>query len=159
MRARPRRIVAVCAGGAVALALAGLVSETRPFTAPADALTAIPLAAMAAVQALLWIGPLRERRSGAIADVPDIEARASRSASRSRFPLQRFSGWLTLFALVLTFELLTYFEQPRQRNPTLSSLSDELSRWHVGKVALFLGWLALGWLLSRRVPDPVAIEP
>ena len=48
-----------------------------------------------------------------------------------------------MFVVVVSFELFAYFEQPRQAHPTLSSLSDDLTRWQVGKAALFLAWLAL----------------
>jgi len=57
-----------------------------------------------------------------------------------------------MFVVVVSFELFAYFEKPRQAHPTLSSLSDDLTRWQVGKAALFLAWLALGWLFLRRRP-------
>ncbi len=55
-----------------------------------------------------------------------------------------------MFVAVVSFELLVFFEQPRQAHPTLSSLSDSLSDSHAGKAVLFLAWLSLGWLFLRR---------
>ncbi len=121
----------------LACGLAVVVSFTHPFTLRADIVTAIPLAAMLVAQVVFAI---RSRRRLAVP--------GGGSGESPRF--RRFIPWLAVFALLTAFELLVFFEQPRQSHPTLSSLSDDLTRWHAGKAALFLAWLLLGYLFLRR---------
>ncbi|MGO9343824.1 MAG: hypothetical protein ACLP6E_15100 [Acidimicrobiales bacterium] len=138
---RPRGAVvtlaAVVVGGC---ALAAVVSFTRPFTLSADVVTAIPLAAMLVAQIVFAVCA---RHAGQIATRPALLFR-------------RFIPWLVVCIAVVAFELIEYTEQPRQAHPTLSSLSDELSQWRIGKAALFVAWLSLGWLFLRR--RPVALK-
>ena len=82
---------------------------------------------------------VRSHGSGAAGRVSVKRAKWARS----------FVPWIALSSAVVAFELLSYFEEPRQAHPTLSSLSDELTHWPVGKAALYLAWLALGALLLR----------
>jgi hypothetical protein len=72
-----------------------------------------------------------------------------------RLRFRRFIPWLVVTIAVVSFELIVLFHLPRQAHPTLSSLSDELSQWRIGKAALFIAWLSLGWLFLRRRPVAV----
>jgi hypothetical protein len=130
-----------------ACALAVVASFTNPFTLSADVVTAIPLAAMLVAQI---VGAVRARakRRGASSGGP--AERPPAISAVEPLPFRRFIPWVAMFVVVVAFELLVFFEQPRQAHPTLSSLSDDLTQWHAGKAALFLAWLALGWLFLRR---------
>ena len=123
-------------------ALAAVAAFTHPFTLRADVVVAIPLVAMLVAQ-IAFAFRARHRRSA---------SGASAIPAGGPLPFRRFIPWLVMFVVVVSFELFAYFEQPRQAHPTLSSLSDDLTRWQVGKAALFLAWLALGWLFLRRRP-------
>jgi hypothetical protein len=126
-------VVAVVVG---VCALAAAVSFTRPFTLAADVVTAVALAAMLVAQVVFAV---RARR-------------ARETATRPALPFRSFVPWLVACIAVVAFELIEYTEQPRQAHPTLSSLSDDLSEWRIGKAALFVAWLGLGWLFLRRRP-------
>jgi hypothetical protein len=66
-----------------------------------------------------------------------------------------FIPWIVLSGLVVGFELFNYFELPRHAHPTLSSLSDEVTRSPAGTALLFVAWLALGALLLKRAAPVV----
>ena len=147
MKSPPAVIAALIAALIAACGLAVVASFTHPFTLSADVVTAIPLAAMLVAQI---VGAVRTRggRRIAISGRPS-EQQPATSAVES-LPFRRFIPWVAMFVVVVAFELLVFFEQPRQAHPTLSSLSDDLTRWQAGKAALFIAWLALGWLFLRR---------
>jgi uncharacterized membrane protein YhaH (DUF805 family) len=142
---RPRRAVVVVVVGAGALA--AVAAFTHPFTLRADVVVAIPLVAMLVAQ-IAFAVRARHRRSASGASAIPAGGRAIPAGGP--LPFRRFIPWLVMFVVVVSFELFAYFEKPRQAHPTLSSLSDDLTRWQVGKAALFLAWLALGWLFLRR---------
>jgi hypothetical protein len=165
---RPRPEVIVVLVGAVALA--AVAAFTHPFTLRADVVVAIPLVAMLVAQ-IAFAVRARHRRSASGSSaivtggqaIPDggqaipgggqaIPGGGQAIPADGPLPFRRFIPWLVMFVVVVSFELFAYFEQPRQAHPTLSSLSDDLTRWQVGKAALFLAWLALGWLFLRRRP-------
>lgn len=139
-------VVAVVVGGC---ALAAAVSFTRPFTLPADVVTAVTLAAMLVAQVVFAVRGRHARHAG---DARHAGEYAGEMATRPALPFRRFIPWLVVCIAVVAFELIEYTEQPRQAHPTLSSLSDDLSEWRIGKAALFVAWLALGWLFLRRRP-------
>lgn len=149
LKIRPAVIVVLV--GACALAI--VVSFTHPFTLRADVVTAVPLVAMLVAQIVFAVSARRRRSasgaSGGVSNDPQANGRPA-SPADERVPFRRFIPWLVMLVVVVSFELFAYFEQPRQAHPTLSSLSDDLTRWQVGKAALFVAWLALGWLLLRR---------
>jgi hypothetical protein len=120
----------------VAVALAVATSFTRPFTLPADVLTAIPLAGLLVAETVRMVR-IRSAR------VPPAEGPVTRSLAS----WTTLVPWIVLSGAVIGFELFNYFSLPRHAHPTLSSLCDELSSSHAGKAALFLAWLALGALL------------
>jgi hypothetical protein len=125
--------------GAAALAYALLASFTRPFTGPADAVTALALAVAVGITA-------RTIRHGRPAG---LRAATATGADRSRW--NRWGVvWLALLGLVTAWELYCYTQLPRQRHPTLSVLIDTLDSTRVGKTAAFAAWLALGWFLAGR---------
>jgi hypothetical protein len=117
-----------------ALLAAGLSSWaalTDPFTAGADAVTAVAIALCLAVGARGW------RRAPAL---PDSAMAAAPG---------RWWPWAILGALVVAFELVTFFLGPRADYPTLSSLYDSAAGLRPVKGAFFLAWLALGAALVR----------
>jgi hypothetical protein len=142
-------VVAVVAAVVGGCALAAAVSFTRAFTLPADVVTAVPLAAMLVAQVVFAVRARHRRRGSGTASAQPVAA----TVVRLRF--RRFIPWLVVTIAVVSFELIVLFHLPRQAHPTLSSLSDELSQWRIGKAALFIAWLSLGWLFLRRRPVAV----
>ena len=49
---------------------------------------------------------------------------------------------------VLTWEVLALGSSPRSQHPTISSLVETVEQHHLGRTALFVAWLALGWTLA-----------
>ncbi len=134
----PRRVTygrrRIAAAAAACIAYAVMASFTRPFTWPADVVTAVPLvlAAVATVP--------RMRRAGAAGAAGHVAHRA------------RASGWRWLVPVAVAvavagWELACYASAPRAAHPTLSSLIDLLDSTHAGKAVAFAVWLALGWYL------------
>lgn len=135
-----------------ACVLAVFASFTHPFTLGADVVTAIPLGAMVGAETVRLIRSRRSRAHAAVlpgqvdnsVDRPVIRSPAIRA-------VRSFIPWIVLSGLVVGFELFNYFELPRHAHPTLSSLSDEVTRSPAGTAALFVAWLALGALLLKSV--------
>jgi hypothetical protein len=128
----------------VAAATAGLAygigaSFTRPFTGPADVVTAVPLVV---ILALMGWSSLRDRQSRPGDPAPPADTRAR--WSRWSFV------WLTLILAIAAWELYCFANLPRARHPTLSALIDILDSTRTGKVVAFVAWLALGWFLVGR---------
>jgi hypothetical protein len=133
-----------------ACALAVLASFTHPFTLGADVVTALPLGAMVAAESARLIGSRRSRvRAAARPGQVDISVDNTIGSPAIR-GIRGFIPWIVLSALVVGFELFNYFELPRHAHPTLSSLSDEVTRSPAGTALLFVAWLALGALLLKR---------
>lgn len=120
-----------------ACGLAALASFTHPFTLGADVVTAIPLAGLIVAETLRLLENRGSQVSQVLRVVPVVRA------------LRSFIPWVVLSGAVVGFELFSYFEQPRRAHPTLSSLSDDLTRSQAGRAVLFLAWLALGVFLFR----------
>lgn len=161
--------VVACATG---LALGVLVSFTHPFTIEADLVTASGFLLFFVLQGLLVS---RTPRVGGLASVEMVPHRSHDGADETdngsdgrsdngsdggsdptdqsgRHPVRRFVAWIALSVAIATFELVMYLESPRHEHPTLSSLSDDLTRWKLGHAVLFVAWLGLGWLLLKRPP-------
>jgi len=121
---RTRQVV----GAGVALGYGALVSFTRPFTWPADLVTA---------GALAWVAALTLWR---------LRAGAAAAAPRARgWPL-----WAALAVAVVGWELFCYVSQPRAAHPTLSTLIDMVDAHRAAKTLAGALWLALGWELALR---------
>ncbi len=129
-RGRGRRTPALLvAGAAYALGAAA----TSPFTRPADALTALPIAVVAALAAARW--PLRPRP----AIPPEVLGR------------HPYRAWVVLFAVVAAWEVGEYLARGnRGDHPTLSSMADAVDRYYLLKALVFFGWLCLGGFIVRR---------
>ena len=104
---------------------------------------AIPLGAAAGVVALEWWA----HRPITLPRRQQIEVRAPGDA---RVDAPSAAPWIVVVALIIGWELFSYFSGPRAAHPTLSSLEDSAAQWHAAKAAVFAGWLALGWFLVRR---------
>lgn len=112
---------------------AWLAAGTLPFTAAADAWSAVPFLLVAA---LAW-------RAG------------RRSAGRDAVTLgvgsvTRLRAWVVAIALFVALELGTLFAEPRRRFPTASALLDSFDHSRPNKALVFLLWLLLGWALVGR---------
>jgi hypothetical protein len=57
--------------------------------------------------------------------------------------------WIVVLALLVAWEVTSYFGSPRDAHPTISSITDPLQAQHVARWLLFGGWLALGWSLAE----------
>jgi hypothetical protein len=117
---------------AAAIAYAGLLASTSPFTTGADALTALALGAAAVVLAVRL-----SRRSVQMAPAAIGESTGLVSAL----------PWIVLLAVMIGWELFSFFGGPRPAHPTLSTVYDLVSRWPAVKAAIVLAWLVLGWEL------------
>ena len=62
---------------------------------------------------------------------------------------ERLWVWGVVFGLILAWELITLFSQPRDAHPTISSITDPLQAEHAVRWLLFGGWLAIGWSLAK----------
>jgi hypothetical protein len=102
----------------------------RPFTLAEEIMVAIP-----AIVVLV----AASRRSP-----PAGERAAARPYRRSA------ALWLGLVVVAFAWELFAYFSSPRHDHPTLSVMADEIMSVHVGRAALFVLWVALGWLFVMR---------
>jgi len=127
------------AGAALCVAYGSALSATTPFTAPADALVAIPLAVAVGVVARRW----RVRRRPA-------PAGGAGGAGGARPRAGWWTMWAALAGTVLAWELACFARSPRHAYPTLSALLDSLDATRLGKTAAGAAWLALGWYLVRR---------
>lgn len=139
---RPAAVRAVVPALAIAAALAyaALLASTRPFTVPADALTAVGLAAgVAGLVARL----VADGRQGDVAAPGEGSPRTGETTG-SWLP------WVVLVAVVAGWELYCYFGGPRPAHPTLSSIYDLAARYTWLKAVIVLAWLGLGWELVRR---------
>jgi hypothetical protein len=132
-----RRSVTVAAGLAIAIGLSAWAATTVPFTAGADAVTALALALVGIAVAARW------RR-------PSLLASSSLSVPNVAPPRPRWWPWLVLGLAVLAWELVCLSLGPRVDHPTVSSLYDSATRWRSVKGACFFAWLCLGADLVRR---------
>ncbi len=114
--------------GLVVVGYSIMAGFTRPFTAAADAVTALPLVVATVIAAA------RMRR------------RPSPPSSQTQ-PIRRFVLWLVIVALIAAWELSCFLSSPRSGHPTLSSLFDLLDSTNVGKTVAFALWLLLGTYL------------
>jgi hypothetical protein len=115
-----------------------IAASTRPFTLPADVLTGLAIIAMAILVIVRW--PLRPRR-----------ARVADRAAAAGHPFLPYVPWLGLLIVFVAWELFNYLVHgTRANHPTFSSITDAIDRFYLLKTLLFLGWLALGWLILRR---------
>jgi hypothetical protein len=141
-----RTAVLPACGAAFALAAAA----TRPFTGPADLLTALPIALLALLVVVSW--PLRPR------------PRPASSGPGKRHP---YRAWVALLGAAVAWELVEYLARgSRGQHPTLSSMADALDRHYLLKALVFFGWLWLGLCIVRRgsrgrgrVPSAEPAEP
>ncbi len=108
-------------------------TDRQPFTGGAD------LALLVPIVLLIAIGQTRRfrRRTRVVAAVP--------RASLFRVAV---AVWSTIAAAVLAWELLSLRSSPRSQHPTISSFVETVEQHHLGRVVLFLAWLALGWILT-----------
>ena len=133
MAAPPHRGGWLLFGAACAYALGA--AATTPFTAAADILTAVPIAAMAVVVLVWW--PRR---------VTPVRPAAGEGA-----PAHPYALWVVVLAVFAGWELFNYLAPgTRAEHPTLSSMTDAVDRYYPLKALLFLGWLRLGWSIVRR---------
>jgi hypothetical protein len=125
-----------------AAAYALCAATTTPFTWAANAVTAVPIVALAVLAVARW--PAHP------------EPLALPEAQRRRHP---YRPWVVLCAGVVAWELVEYLARgSRAAHPTLSSMVNALDRHYVGTAVLFLGWLCLGALIVRHGTPSVAPE-
>ena len=127
-RSGSRRRTGALIGLAAAYALGA--AATRPFTRPADVMTALPISLMAVLAVARWPAHPRPR------PVP--------AGTHPYLP------WLALVTAVVAWELATYLAHgPRGSHPTLSSMADALDHHYLLKALVFFGWLCLGASVLR----------
>jgi hypothetical protein len=114
---------------AAALVYSWFASGLRAFTHPEAVAVSIPLA-------IAGIALIRSQ--------PRARGAGDRVNSRGTWV------WVTLLALLLAWELISYRLSPRVDHPTLSSIADAAMSTHPGRFAVFSAWLAAGYWLFRR---------
>lgn len=134
------------AAGLAGAALATVAARTRPFTWPADVVTAVAaLPAAVVVVHRLAGGAAGERDVPAAGDVDAAGGQPSAGA-----PLRWWLAWIGLFAASLAWELVAYVGSPRSAHPTLSALLDSVDSSAAGRAVAFATWLVLGWYVVTR---------
>jgi hypothetical protein len=119
--------------GAVGYSL--IAASTRPFTLPADVLTALAIVGMAVLVVVRW--PLRTTKV--------------RAATRSSGHGHPYLPWFGLLVVFVVWELFNYLVHgTRANHPTFSSITDAIDRFYLLKTLLFLGWMAGAWVIVRR---------
>ena len=56
--------------------------------------------------------------------------------------------WLSVALAATAWELIAFFGQPRSQHPTISSLLDSTQTHHALRLAVFVLWLMLGWVIA-----------
>jgi hypothetical protein len=130
---RSRRVTwPVVAVVVVALAYSWIASGLRAFTHPEAVAVSIPLI-------IAGVALLRSRHR------LDEEAESGPEVTRRGTWV-----WVTLFVVLLAWELVSYRLSPRTDHPTLSSIADAIMSTHPGRFAMFAAWLGVGCWLFRR---------
>jgi hypothetical protein len=135
---------------ATVLAYSWWATDFRPFTLPIRLATAIPGVLLLALAARDQRG-----RSALRAWVASWGLLVDRSEPR-RPPRRRIAWragtvvWTLLIAAISTWEVLARVQAPRSLYPTLSSLSDSVTREHAARFLAFVLWLLFGRDLLRR---------
>lgn len=142
----PARVAAVVS----VLVYSWWVTGFRPFTSPMRLATAIP-----GVLLLVLAARDQRRRSALRAWVASwrllVDRRGPRRAPRRRIAWRAGTvAWALLIAAISTWELLARLNAPRSLYPTLSSLSDSVTRLHAVRFLAFVLWLLFGRDLLRR---------
>jgi hypothetical protein len=109
-----------------------LASGLRPFTIPIDVAVGAPTATLLALS-------LHRSRLGRV-----------RSDQRPRPSRNSLLVWTALLGALVVWELAAYLSSPRQRHPTLSSISDDITSGHPARAAVFALWLVLGLQVFAR---------
>jgi hypothetical protein len=121
------------ATGCALLAYGWWLTGRQPFTL--GALFAL-LGAAAATIALAARHHVRNAR-----DAPHAGMRHARYVVASAF------AWSLAVVVVVSWELLAWFSQPRSEHPTISSLLEHAMHHHGLRFVVYLLWLALGWAI------------
>lgn len=121
-----RRVAATALMVAAALAYGWVLAGVRPFTRPAEALTAVPIVAVA---------------------IALLRARTARAESQPGWGL---AGWGVLLLVFVGWELRELFASPRYDYPTISSIGNRvLNSSRIVIVVAFTAWVLLGWRIVR----------
>lgn len=141
---------ALVAGIGAVLVYSWWVTTFRPFTWPIRIATAIP-------GLLLLVVAARDRRRRAALRAWVASWRLVAEEPDPPLPLRRrvvWRGgtvvWSLLIAAIASWELLARVHAPRSIYPTLSSLSDSVTRVHAVRFLAFVLWLLFGRDLLRR---------
>ena len=122
----------VVAGACAAYAL--VAAATSAFTWPADALTALPIAALAVLVVARWPWRPRPRPASSVTGGP-----------------HPYRAWAVLLVVAVAWEVSQYLAPgSRGRHPTLSSMADALDHRYLAKALVFFGWLCLGLSIVHR---------
>jgi hypothetical protein len=125
---------------ALGVGYACVLAATTPFSTGSEIATAVALSGVSAVVLDQHLGARRDR-SAVLGRLPaPTPGRIGPGALVS----------LALLALIVGFELFSFFAGSRFDHPTLSSMETSADRWFAAKAAIAFVWLSLGWYLVRR---------
>ena len=98
------------------------------------------LGLLGAVAGLVALGTA-QRRSAASDGRDDATAHA---------PALRRSviAWSITVTVLVAWELIALFSQPRKQHPTISSMLGTAMEQHPARFGVYLLWLALGWAIA-----------
>ena len=108
----------------------------RPFTDLSDGLVAVAIAGMAVIV-------VAQQRRAPLPVALQRRWEDRESSARDR-------AWAALIAAVAAWELICWAGSPRRDHPTLSYFVDLVTTHPLGRVLVFVIWLAIGWLAVTR---------
>jgi hypothetical protein len=127
-----RRAAAMALALAAALSYGWVLADVRPFTRPAEALTALPIVVVAIA-------------------LVSTRVRTAHADSRPGWGL---AVWGVLLLAFVGWELRELFASPRHDYPTVSSIGNRVLNSSRMVIAVaFTVWVALGWRIVRRWPS------
>jgi hypothetical protein len=93
--------------------------------------------------ALIAVAQIHRARRRRVDPAIDRTHTPTRSAVRRSIAM-----WSVVVGLLLVWELLALFSQPRHDHPTISSLTEVLQAHHPTRLSLFALWAWFGWTLA-----------
>jgi hypothetical protein len=136
----------------VAVALAGYgwwATSLAPARSLTRAAILIPGLVLIAVAPKASRGRLTVRRRIGRSRVRLEDLRRRDPAGPARWVLGGLVAWVAVLGATIVWQLVNFFLTPRSEHPTISSILNTVNT-HPVRLLIFLGWLALGWDITRR---------
>jgi len=129
-----RRTLLLGAGLIAVLAYGWWFTDREPFSDGASRALLVPVVLLIVVATVH-----RARRKS------DAREAAPRAAPGFRAAIV---VWSVVIGALVAWELIALRSLPRADHPTISSLVEGSEHHHIARLALYVGWIALGWTLA-----------